>query len=304
MEHPSLMALKLALHDGDDGIRHDSLECELGERTYIKSLCIRNAQIAGNGQELKVSFSPWFTSIIGGRGTGKSSVVEFMRIALAATSGMPDSISHEFENFKKVPKTKQDTGMLRSNTEITVHIVKNHQERRLTWIGDVWTEEVRLSGAWGPKQPAGDLTGRYPFRVFNQKQIYELTKTPDALLAIIDLEWNNRDWKDELGRLSSEYLEKARCINAHQSQITLIGECKIELTDVIEQIKLLEEKQPSEVFKQYDTISAIIQEFNGAEKKLAAYCRAIEQTNDLLQMPTLPSAAQLGDRSEERRVGK
>ena len=83
MQEPNIEALKLALHDGEDGaIRSGGTEVdpnEIENRFFISSLKVSGGMKAGNGTPLSINFSPWMTSIIGGRGSGKSSLFNFRR---------------------------------------------------------------------------------------------------------------------------------------------------------------------------------------------------------------------------------
>src|SRR5690606_32248636 len=73
MSEPSLDALKLALHDSEDGIiRKNEITVDpnlSSNRYFIKSLSVTSGFKAGNGTPLKAEFSPWLTSVIGGRGS-------------------------------------------------------------------------------------------------------------------------------------------------------------------------------------------------------------------------------------------
>ena len=52
-------------------------------------------------------------------------------------------------------------------------------------------------GIW--KRAEGDIRQRFPVRMYSQKQIFQLAKTPLALLKIVDdaPEVNHRFWKEQ-----------------------------------------------------------------------------------------------------------
>ena len=128
MSNPSLDALKLALHDKEDGIIRSEDTTDdpntISNRYFIKSLTIKNGFRAGNGEPLNTEFSPWLTSVIGSRGSGKSTILNYLRIALARTDEMPDEVKAEFDKFNRVG-SKTTAGMLREGTEIEVEIYKD-----------------------------------------------------------------------------------------------------------------------------------------------------------------------------------
>ena len=49
---------------------------------FIEAVEITEARCMGRGQTAKLEFNPWFNALIGGRGTGKSTVVHLSRLAL------------------------------------------------------------------------------------------------------------------------------------------------------------------------------------------------------------------------------
>ena len=83
MSSPSIDGLKLALVDGSSSlIRSDSeiSDPNRASNTLLRSVTIESAKYAGRSSPLVIEFNPWLNSIIGGRGSGKSSVIEFIRL--------------------------------------------------------------------------------------------------------------------------------------------------------------------------------------------------------------------------------
>lgn len=87
MATPSREGLRLALLDGQDISIRRSDDAEkffpnnLPEH-YIESLEISDARCMGRGDKpAKFEFNPYFNAVVGGRGTGKSTVVHALRLA-------------------------------------------------------------------------------------------------------------------------------------------------------------------------------------------------------------------------------
>ena len=81
---PSIEGVRLALLDGPLSIRRsDQEDGDPNEHAQliIESVEIDNARYMGRGSPFKIDFNPWLSTIIGGRGTGKSSLIEFIRLA-------------------------------------------------------------------------------------------------------------------------------------------------------------------------------------------------------------------------------
>ena len=60
---------------------------------FLKYVEVKQAKYAGRRAPLHIDFSPWMTSIIGGRGTGKSSIIQFIRLILDKKRGITESIA-------------------------------------------------------------------------------------------------------------------------------------------------------------------------------------------------------------------
>src|SRR5690606_14503414 len=91
MSNPCIEGLKLALIDGTSSlIRSDDIEengnPNLFSNLIFKSLVVKNSKYAGRSVPLNINFNPWLNCIIGSRGSGKSSILEFIRIVMDRSS--------------------------------------------------------------------------------------------------------------------------------------------------------------------------------------------------------------------------
>lgn len=85
MTRPDLEGLRLAFQDGPLSVlRSDEAPGEPNSHAAltIEEIEIRDAKYLGRGKPFQVRLNPWLNAVIGGRGTGKSPVVEFLRTAL------------------------------------------------------------------------------------------------------------------------------------------------------------------------------------------------------------------------------
>ena len=128
MEKPTIDGLRLALLDGkrfsirrsDDPEPHSPAPLP---DLHIRSVEITTARHMGHGTPTKLEFSPWFNVLIGGRGTGKSTVLHCLRLAARRESDLGRLDEHSntrstFERFNQVPKNRNDEGGLREDTQI------------------------------------------------------------------------------------------------------------------------------------------------------------------------------------------
>jgi hypothetical protein len=211
MSEPSLDALKLALHDGEDGIiRKDEIAVNpniVSNRYFIKSLSVTSGFKAGNGTPLKTEFSPWLTSVIGGRGSGKSTIVNYLRIALARIDEMPDEVQAEFNKFNQVGK-KNSTGMLRNETSIEVEIFKDGKLHLITWNNSTHTlqEWDDSAGSWDAANKVSNIKELFPIQIFSQKELYALTGNPSKLIELIDSQFDKPAWTEAKDKLIEKWL--------------------------------------------------------------------------------------------------
>lgn len=189
MGDPSLEGLRLALLDGApmSVLRSDADAADPNQRPRlaIDAVDVENARCAGRGQPLRARFSPWMSTIVGGRGTGKSTIVEMLRLGLDRVGELPGRLREEFERFATVPASRDDRGALRNDTTISVIYRKDGGRFRVRWRGgDASIEEQDETGEWRPSP--GAVHARFPIRIFSQKQVFELAADSGALLRLVD----------------------------------------------------------------------------------------------------------------------
>lgn len=284
MEKPCLEGLKLALLDGDLSIKRFD-EYPNNPNNYsnliIKNLEIKNAKYSGNGNSLKIDFSPWLNCIIGGRGTGKSTIIEFLRVVFRRTKELEfvPKLKQNFEDFFRTPKSREDKGILKENTEIISNSLKDETDFLLQWSKDGSLSSIKIkndSGEFVDSQ--GDIYSRFPIRIYSQKQIFEMADSPESLLKIIDssLEIGFKEWEIDFEQQCAKYRSlktKIRELNLHiKTEKNILGE----LEDIKKKISIFEQGQNSEVLKKYQRIIS-------EEKELDAFKKSIQDNIDELK---------------------
>lgn len=272
MGEPSIDALKLALHDSDDGVRRSLFMTgnpnDISDRVFIKSLSISNGKIIGRDNPMKIDFSPWLTTIIGGRGTGKSSIVEYLRVILNKGNELPKSLDRDFSDFMKVPRNREDLGMLKDDTLIKLEISKGGIDYNFEWESFVTYEINRNTGE---REEVIDFKERFPIILFSQKQLYEVSKSPEKLFDYLDSSWDSFTWKSELLQLEDDFKQSKNNLralltklNAKKSLVKKIDDTNLKLalfesesikTVLREKSQLADqEKSINRVFEKYQSI--------------------------------------------------
>lgn len=257
MSEPSYEGLRLALIDGALSLKRS--DCFNGDpnthgELAIESILVDDAKYLGRGQAFSCQLNPWLNTIIGGRGTGKSTSLEFLWIALKRKEEIPKSLKEEFTKYSQTSRSRQDEGLLTDSTKITIGFRKDGGRFRITWSNAdnrYAIEEETAPGTWSDSE--GDIAQRFPLRIYSQKQIFELAKHPQALLQVVDdaPAVNHRDWQLEWEELVSKYLSiraQEREVQAGLQEESVI---KGQLGDVKRKLEVFEKAGHADVLKAY-----------------------------------------------------
>lgn len=255
MDSPSIEGLKLALIDGRAScIRNMDARPNQHSNLVIEEVAVNNAKYIGRPDSspapLKLQFSPFLNSIIGGRGSGKSSLLEFMRLVLRQEDDLPDTLK---EDSKKYFEGGSD-GLLLKDTQISLIYRKEDVRYRLNWaaIPELTSLEIENEdGEWQAEE--GEILHRFPAYIYSQKQIFSFAQQVDTLLNIIDRnpEVQREDINRNVEELITNYKrirnDKTNLENRIEQKNTIQGQ----LNDVIRQIKQIEKSGHKEVLEKY-----------------------------------------------------
>ena len=257
MGAPSLEGLRLALLDGtlsvrrsdetaDDANSHASL--------VIESIEVSQAQYMGRARPFSVTLNPWLNAVIGGRGTGKSTLVEFLRLALRRERELPDALVQDFKKYWTPRLARDDEGLLTDACRIIVTYRKDHTRYRVQWSqrADLDPIEVEEDGsAW--RADHGDVAQRFPIRIYSQKQIFEMARAPLALLRIVDeaAEVNRRAWNDRWREEETRFLSLRA--KAREVETSLGDEPRLrgELADIKRKLEVFEQAGHANILREY-----------------------------------------------------
>ena len=197
MAEPTLEGLRLALLDGrgfsirrsDDSESFDPFALPVH---CIEGIEVRDARYMGRGQSARLAFSPWLNALVGGRGTGKSTVLHALRLAARREQALLDldessTPRSTFERFHQVPENRMKTGGLKDDTTIQWTVMRDGVRHRVHWRQDgagPGVEEEAHGTGWVPSSVTPE---HLPIRIFGQGEIAELAgENQRALLRVID----------------------------------------------------------------------------------------------------------------------
>ncbi|GBE48765.1 chromosome partition protein Smc [bacterium BMS3Bbin12] len=260
MCQPSLEGLRLALLDGTPLSiqRHDRVEGDPNDHAqlFIEQIEIRNLTHAGRVRPLTVRFSPWLTTLIGGRGTGKSTVIELLRLALRRENELPGRADDRNRPEARGNFDRTLAAMLK-DASVSLIVRKDGGQFRVGWdkAGALPViEEETEDGQW--QAVPGEVDSRFPVRIFSQKQVYALTENSGALLTMIDesREVDGHQWAGRWSELRATFLRLRGEIRELEARLGDQERLKGELEDLKRQIAIFESGDNRELLRSYQKL--------------------------------------------------
>ena len=265
MTRPDLEGLRLALRDGETSLKPTSSKVSddpnnRQAQMAIERISVHDAKLIGRGHPTNVCLNPWFNAIIGGRGTGKSTLVDFCRKVLRRDEELDStvqdeegSLRYQFSQRMRVPGSRLDQGLLTDNTRLELVYRKDGERFLLAWSEDGSAQSIsRIDG--GTYQPeGGDISERFPVRIYSQKQLFALAQDPNALLRVIDdaEQVRSAESKRRIAQHTSQYLSLCAEARASSALVRELPTLKAELRDVQQKLEVLEQKGHASVLNTY-----------------------------------------------------
>lgn len=303
MGYPSIDALKLALHDGEDGVIRYELQKDdpnnIAARYFVKKISIVNGFKAGNGSPMTAELSPWFTSIIGGRGSGKSSVLNYLRIAMDRINDMPEEVQEEFNKFNYIG-TKDRTGMLRATTQITVEIVKDSRVHKVCWNNNTHSlqEWDSTTAGWSTPTVVTNIKELFPIQIFSQKELYALTGNPQKLLELIDSQLDKSKWLANRNSLIEQWLADRATARQLSNAIAEEQNTTAQLKQITNRIDLVESSEFKGTLEKFNNLSEVNKYFSEISIQVTSFIQALKNVEisvPEIRFPTSISANITGD---------
>lgn len=263
MATPTLEGLRLALLDGNGVSIRRSDEGEFNPFRVpphaITAIDIEGGRYIGNGRTARLECSPFFNAIVGGRGTGKSSVVHALRLAARREQELtqlgPDSEPRaQFEDFRKTAKGRDDKGALRDNTEIRVEWKHDEAQLRLRWRADgegVVVEE-KDGDQWQASSSQSVNAARFPLRIFSQGQIAAMAGSGrQTLLSIIDEAADVEPLKQAFEEAKRTFFTQRARLRELDGKLAGEPEVKRKLEETSKKLTALSQTDQASVLKAY-----------------------------------------------------
>ncbi|MDD2856275.1 MAG: AAA family ATPase [Desulfuromonadaceae bacterium] len=297
MGEPTLEGLRLALLDNaplsicrsDQSTGNPNQHANL----FIEALAVKDAKLCGRGDALVAQFNPWMNAIIGGRGSGKSSLIEFMRIAFRRHDELSGFLRKNFDDFAAIPEHRDEHGALTAKTQLRILINKDGVRYRVQWSPDGTLDqimEIDSDGNW--IAAPGEARLRFPVRIFSQKQIYAMSEEGEALIRVLDEapEVNVHGWETTWQQESSRFLSLRAKIRELQTKIAEEGTFRGELDDVLRKLAIFEGEAHAGILVEY-------QQRKRQEQAVSTFTESLDSLLQHLVITTEKFAQPESDRS-------
>lgn len=263
MKQPNLEGLHLALLDGNDSLKLDNNE-RYDPNKYpdmaIESIIIKDGKYIGRGSPLVVQFNPWLNAIIGGRGTGKSTVIDFCRKTMRQETELNNignntdgSLKGLYDNRMQVPAHRNDEGLLTHDTSIEMIYRKDDTRFVISWSQDGNARPIiRLDGETHITEE-GNIQKRFPVRIYSQKQLFQIAQNPDSLLTIVDSseEVSGDHFQRRIKELEDHYLALRAEARSMMQQANDLPDQRADLTDKQRKLELAQRDGQTQILRDY-----------------------------------------------------
>ena len=229
---PTLAGLHLAILDGSSSLTR-SID-QIGDPNQHEHSALISLLVRHKGQQVEYPFSPWMNAIIGGRGTGKSTLVELLRLALGRFDEMPEKLRNDLEWFSPHAPQEVTNRAWNKDTEIDVVYSRLDTVYRVRWRGTAPTSPtIQMQTDRGWIDQDGDVAERFPVLINSQKQIYEMASDPRSLLALIDQqpELDYATWRQQYEALTLQYRTQRAEIEEVRNRVSEEGRVRGNLAD-------------------------------------------------------------------------
>ncbi|BDQ68159.1 TrlF family AAA-like ATPase [Shewanella xiamenensis] len=252
MSQPSIDGLKLALHDHcfcvDNSVDNPNTTPDL----FLKRLNISQMRHCGRipGKPAIFELHPLFNAVIGGRGSGKSTFIESVRLALGRENEVAEleQIQEEVHSFRE--------GVTKADTEICVELRRRDEAYQSIWKHNTAPFINKLQeDQWCPDN--GKPEERFHVSLYSQKQINALASNTNSLLEIIDRsnEVNLTAWKYRFDAEINKFLGLRREVRQLQERLDNKGTLESQKDDLNSDIESFEKGGHKDIFNAYQTFT-------------------------------------------------
>lgn len=220
---------------------------------WIRSIEIQDTLLTKT--PLKVEFNPQLNTIIGGRGSGKSSIFRFLRGAfnkIKDIQGLPEIIEEQEQFFRK---PQQDKGVLKDESVIVVEFVREGSIFKVTYNKDGLDIQKKENGTWVQVTDKNYIQF-FAFEQYTQKQVFAISKNTNALRELIDSSSESiKRMKEEKQQLINDYITAKQQLKQAKVSRSRIDMLDTEIKDLKQKIESFKSSNIADIVKRQEMFS-------------------------------------------------
>lgn len=234
---PTIQSLKEALYFSKERIINDFEDIKeiLYPDLFIDKLIVKNTKLTNSNVE--IDFSPESTTIIGGRGTGKSCIIRFLLYALGK--------EEEFADFEEIQKEllsffHKSDGVLSNTAEVSLQLSHNGDTYIIERTPD--SHKIFFVSNEGNRKEENEQLIKYfssKINIYPQKQVFEISSKQESIREILDS--YNQEKIEQIKRGVNEKLNDYQLlvkeIHAIKDEILPEGKLETEKQQVEQRLK-------------------------------------------------------------------
>ncbi|QYM76466.1 TrlF family AAA-like ATPase [Leucobacter luti] len=282
----TLEGIRLALAEPSESIRRARRgDPDLNEvkHDHIKAITVRHKDVVR-----EYALGPWMNCLIGGRGVGKSTLVELLRLAHGRAEELPAALAADLVRFSPIADSGER--WWNDQTEIEVTYWRGGQLLRIVWAGASpasSTIELWDGSAW--TRQSGRVVDRAPVRVFSQKQIYELASKPQSFLQMLDdmPEIRKAEWEEQYEELRLKFKNERNNLRQLLAESEKADRLNGELQEVQARLRHLDTIRASAEYAELSQLEAKIQSIASSKTAISSVESTVtDQAAALRALPT------------------
>ena len=263
----SIGALKIALHDPE--VRVKTYECPSFYHNRISKIVINGSTFL---KDIEILFNPELNTFIGGRGVGKSAIIETMRYVMDLPIYADKSSRMDFVE-----------SVVGSGGELSVFIEryygKEKKEFEIKRIIGKDTEIIESGVKTGFSIRSLFEEAKYPI-IIGQKELYFLSTTPTFQLQLIDelIGKKIQDIQEEFKRLIEQLRENGRRLLVFKEKVMKIEEYEQKLKEIDAKIKVYKDlgvekklRRWTNIVDDEEKLRDAIEKLNGINEKMLSF---------------------------------
>ena len=252
---------------------------------WIQSITITDTTLTGT-EPFKIGFNPQLNTIIGGRGSGKSSILRFIRGVFNRTSNLENfnELLKEHNSFYKTNDVRgtESIGVFNKDSTIEVEFIRKDFLYRVK-TSDIessvnQTVEIHklVDGDWEEIEDE-EFLNFLEFEQYSQKQIFEISKDPNALLDRIDLNVEEISLlKDKREVAKENFLKSCSTIRTHQVSLKSRLKLKTDIADLKKKLETLDKAGIKELMAEKKTFAEEEKLLNDYKEKIQDLVNQLE----------------------------